>query len=94
MFQKRLAFCTQRLETAKKCLRGGFTPVEDFIKQQKQLKLKAGEAGAEGMCKAKILELAVKLKNRKQEQINAAAAAAAATAKDSNNCDPLKDSEE
>ena len=48
VFQKRLAFCTQRLETAKKCLRGGFTPVEDFIKQQKVLKMKAAATSVVG----------------------------------------------
>ena len=52
--------------------------MEDFIRQQKQLKLKNGEGGGgEGgpaLSRAKILELAVKLKNRKQDmqQMNGA----------------------
>jgi len=107
-FEKRLAFCTRRLETAKKCLRGGFTSVEDFIRQQQQLRLasnaKANAAAAapgsasasaslsssaqppetgksqlpNGVCKAKILEIAVKLKNKKAAQESQAAAKAEA----------------
>jgi hypothetical protein len=34
-FRRRLEFCTRNLNTAKKCIRGGFTPIEDFIRQQK-----------------------------------------------------------
>ena len=34
-FRRRLDFCTRNLNTAKKCIRGGFTPIEDFIRQQK-----------------------------------------------------------
>ena len=34
-FQRRLNFCTRNLNAAKKCIRGGFTPIEDFIRQQK-----------------------------------------------------------
>ena len=34
-FQRRLHFCTRNLNAAKKCIRGGFTPIEDFIRQQK-----------------------------------------------------------
>ena len=41
-FQRRLAFCTRNLNTAKKCLRGGFTSVEDFIRQQKSTKTAIG----------------------------------------------------
>ena len=33
-FRRRLDFCTRNLNTAKKCIRGGFTPIEDFIRQQ------------------------------------------------------------
>ena len=30
-FQRRLAFCSRKLKEAKLCLRGGFTPVEEYI---------------------------------------------------------------
>ena len=73
VFHKRLAFCTQRLETAKKCLRGGFTSVEDFIRQQQQLRQTSPDEQhlkPNGVCKAKILEIAMKLKNRKVAKNN------------------------
>ena len=34
-FRRRLDFCTRNLNTAKKCIRGGFMPIEDFLRQQK-----------------------------------------------------------
>ena len=33
-FQRRLDFCSRKLKEAKLCLRGGFTPIEDYIKRK------------------------------------------------------------
>ncbi len=33
-FRRRLALCSKKLKEAKLCLRGGFTPAEDYIRRK------------------------------------------------------------
>ena len=35
-FQRRLSFCSRKLKEAKLCLWGGFTTVEEYLRQKKQ----------------------------------------------------------
>merc|ERR1719270_1850072 len=69
VFQKRLAFCTQRLETAKKCLRGGFTSVEDFIRQQQQLRLAAAASNANAAATQKTVSTSLSAPETKTTQL-------------------------